>query len=151
MRLANQAARHTPLAVEEHRRSLRSMLAASYKGVDEAAALSGGSTERMEALRQLLSDHEPSIRRDAGWSLYQVMRRCRDPLPSAIILSLGTCLGDPDPNVRNASIHALSAYACSLEVAGVSRRVIAEALKPAMPFVKRYGYDRSPAERDIIG
>ncbi len=151
MRKVHPAPRNQAPVIEEHKRSLRSLLAAHHRGVDEAAELSRGSPERIEALRQLLADADPKVRRDAGWSLCYMMGRCREPLPADLIRTLGERLGDPNPDVSRASIHALSAYARSLEAAGVARKSIMELLKPAMPFVKRYGYDKSPAERDLVG
>jgi hypothetical protein len=97
----------------------------------------------------LLSDESATIRRDAGWALHYMMAKCRDPLPRELIMSLGEKLGDEDPNVRTAAIHALSGYQRSLLDAGVSRTAINEIFAPAMPNIRKHGYDRSPVEKDF--
>lgn len=136
-------------AIDAERRSLRSLLAENWKGAEKASELSRGSPQRTEALRQLLTDGDPVIRRDAGWALHYMMAKCTEPLPAGLIASLGERLGDDDPNVRSAAIHALSGYQSSLIHAGVSPQSINEILSPAMPNVKKYGYDRSPSEKDF--
>ncbi len=133
--------------VEEQKRSLRSLLAANWKGVEEAASLARDSPERIEALRRLLEDPQDNIRRDAGWALHYFMGKCSGPLPRQLIESLGQRLGDTDPNVRSAAANALGGYVRSLQMAGVDRKAIKEIMEPAMPYIVANDYHRTEAEK----
>ncbi len=133
--------------VEEKRRSLRSLLAANWKGVEEAAVMARDSPESIEALRRLLEDPQDNIRRDAGWALHYMMGKCTGPLPRQLIESLGKRLGDTDPNVRSAAANALGGYVRSLQMAGVSRKAIKEIMEPAMPHIIANDYHRTEAEK----
>jgi hypothetical protein len=122
---------------------IKLMLSRSWFGSDSVATVVRKSPGMLISLAELLFDSNPSIRRDACWSLYKVMSVQPSGYPFApmkVIESLGKALGDDDPNVREAAASALGSYVSALERAKLSRASIAERLAPALPFIRRFGY-----------
>jgi HEAT repeat protein len=122
--------------------SLKALLSSGLYGTDKAATKARNSPESIVHLGELLSDRSPSVRRNAGWSLYKLLRvssHSASRPPPEVVESLGKALLDKHPDVSYAAASALSGFVRSMEREKLSDSAIRNLLSPAFPYLSQAG------------
>ncbi|MEW6722137.1 MAG: HEAT repeat domain-containing protein [Candidatus Micrarchaeota archaeon] len=130
-------------AQKTEKASLRKLLRSGFYGPDRAVTKAKGSQDGMAALASLLSDRDASIRRNACWSLYKMLRGkhvvSMPTPPPEVFEALGRALGDKDPHVSHGAASALGGFLKAMDDGSVSRFALRQMLSPALPYMKKHG------------